>query len=81
MNKPNTQPIEISTSIVTSQVISSSHTGQVKDQRLVAIKVKYPENYKGPKHLQDGKVYEMDTNTANEIIKKGIAKKVKAEGE
>jgi hypothetical protein len=63
------------TTAVTSEVIRSSATDPGKDKRLVDIKISYPEGYKGTRHMKEGVVYEVSPETAEVLIKKGIAKK------
>jgi hypothetical protein len=62
--------------MVTVEQIRTSHTENAEDPRLVKIVAAYPEDWKGDKHLQDGKEYKVSPETADQFIKAGIAKKM-----
>jgi hypothetical protein len=61
---------------VTVQSLSVGNNKPPVDTSLVKIKVQYPDDHKGKRHLLNGKEYEVSEATATALIKKGIAEKV-----
>ena len=68
-------PGVMSVTSVTAEVIRSSATNPGKDPRLVDVKITYPEDYKGKKFFKDGATVSMSPESADVLIKKGIASK------
>src|SRR5262245_22022216 len=69
---------ELELGTVRSTIVSSSRSRaeDLVDKRLVKVKIKYPEGYKGPRHMKDEKEYSVAKETADLFIQRGIAEKV-----
>lgn len=61
---------------VTVDLIRSSYTDPVEDNRLIKMKVSYPENFKGKKYMKDGDLIAVSPESAERFEKLGLAKKI-----
>lgn len=57
----------------TVSILSSATDGQHEPSARVKVKIKYPKDWKRPKHLKDGDVKEVAPETADQFIKMGFA--------
>lgn len=53
---------------------------KVTDNSMVKFKASYQKDYKGPRHLQEGVIYEMAPESAKQLEEKGFGKIYKSKG-
>lgn len=66
-------PVETSTLMASSTIISASSIPTNLNDGLVAIKVQYPDGYSGYKAFKDGEVKMVGVDAAKTLVNKGIA--------
>lgn len=59
------------------QYISEKGVPPSADPSLVKVRISYPKDYEGPKHMKDGEVKEVSKEVAQLFIDRKIAKLVK----